>query len=503
RGSDGGSLVCYLLGITNLDPIKHGLLFERFLNKERVSMPDIDSDISADTRQKVIEHCKYVYGDKAVCGIMTCTFLAPKGAIDTAAKYYSMYKYKDTDNHFLSLGREMAELVPEEPNTAFKSTVDKNTGKLSCDEGAVTVKDYLNGVYKNNPDALNILKWAYTIEGIFTGYGAHAAGIVITEKGSDVSDVLPLKYNSKLGMMTTQCTKEDVEANGLLKFDFLGLKTLDIISETLFMIQARTGKGIDVLKLDIADKNVYEKIFQTGNTGAVFQFESDGMKKMLKSFKPSCFADLVLLVAAYRPGPMQFLDDIIAVKNGRKEITYLTPKLEPILKNTYGAIIYQEQVMKICQDLAGYSLGGADLVRRAMSKKKAEKLAHERDAFIHGDKERGISGCVANGIPEKVADKIFDQMMDFASYAFNKSHAAAYAYNSYVTAWLKCYYPAEFYAAALNWASDPDKFKALLKDAKSYGIKVLPPDINASEKEFTVENGKIRFALSKIKGVKD
>lgn len=503
RGSDGGSIVCYLLGITNLDPIQHGLLFERFLNKERVSMPDIDSDISADTRQKVIDHCKYVYGEKAVCGIMTCTFLAPKGAVNTAAKYYSMYKFGDTENHYLRLGREIADLISDEPNTSFDMSVDKNTGKPSCESDAVSLRDYLLTIYKDNKEAVMILSWAFIMEGVFTGYGAHAAGIVITEKGSDVSDVLPLKYNAKIGMMTTQCTKDDVEANGLLKFDFLGLKTLDIITETLFMIQESTGVGIDVLKLDIADEKVYEKIFQTGNTGAVFQFESDGMKKMLKAFRPSCFADLVLLVAAYRPGPMQFLDDIIAVKNGQKEITYLTPELEPILNDTYGAIIYQEQVMKICQDLAGYSLGGADLVRRAMSKKKAEKLAHERDAFIHGDKERGITGCVANGISEAVANKIFDQMMDFASYAFNKSHAAAYAYNSYITAWLKCYYPAEFYAAALNWADDPDKFNALLKDAKNYGMEVLPPDVNASDKDFTVENGKIRFALSKIKGIKD
>lgn len=501
RGSDGGSLVCFLLGITNLDPIQHGLLFERFLNPERVSMPDIDSDISADTRQKVIDHCKLVYGEKAVCGIMTSTFLGSKGAVKTAAKYYGMYLGKD--KAFLSLGNKISDMVPDVPDVTFKSEVDRNTGKLSEKSGSIPLMDYLKMQVQGNADALNILKWAGCLEGTFTSYGAHAAGIVITEKGSDVSDILPLRYNSKLGMMTTQCAKDDVEANGLLKFDFLGLQTLDIITEAVQMIQERTGKAIDVLKLDITDKNIYEHIFQTGDTGAVFQFESEGMRKLLIRFHPEKFSDLVLLNAAYRPGPMQFLDDIIAVKTGKKKASYLTPELKPILKDTYGAIVYQEQVMEICQVLAGYSLGGADLVRRAMAKKKKEKLEHEREAFIYGDEKRGIRGCVNNGISEEAAKTIFGQMMDFASYAFNKSHAAAYAYNSFITAYLKYYYPAEFFAAAMNW-SDNNKhpLSELIKEARKFGVEVLPPDINRSEKDFSVENGKVRFALSKIRGVK-
>lgn len=506
RGSDGGSLVCFLLGITNIDPVKNNLLFERFLNPERVSMPDIDSDISADTRQKVINHCKYVYGDKAVCGIMTTNAQAPKGAIGIASKFYGLRKYQKS---LKSLGNMMSKDVPKNPDVAFSTRVDRTTGKIDeCSKDTVTLMDYLTAKWIDNnsdkkqaADCKNILHWASVMEGVFTSYGAHAAGIVIMRKGADVSDVLPLMWNKKLGMMTTQCSKDDVEANGLLKFDFLGLKTLDIITEALQMIQNRTGEEIDVLKLDIADENIYRDIFQTGNTKAVFQFESDGMRKMLKRFHPTEFSDLVLLNAAYRPGPMQYLDSIVEVKNGRTKVGYLTPELEPILKDTYGAMIYQEQVMQVCQSLAGYTFGGADLVRRAMSKKKKDKLAHEREAFVHGDAERGIKGCVANGIKEETADKIFDQMMKFASYAFNKSHAAAYAYNAYITAYLKEYYPAEFFAAALNWAADQDEINELIKDARACGIEIVAPDVNISGKDFTVADGKIYYALSAVKDV--
>lgn len=506
RGSDGGSLVCFLLGITNIDPVKNGLLFERFLNPERVSMPDIDSDISADTRQKVIDHCKYVYGKKAVCGIMTTNAQAPKGAIGIASKFYGLRTYKKS---LKPLGDLMSKDVPKNPDTAFSTQVDRMTGKIDeCSKDTVTLMEYLtvkwvdaNSDKKQAEDCKNILHWASVMEGVFTSYGSHAAGIVIMKKGADVSDVLPLMWNSKLNMMTTQCSKDDVEANGLLKFDFLGLKTLDIITEALQMIQNRTGKNIDVLKLDTADENVYRDIFQAGNTKAVFQFESDGMRKVLKKFHPTEFSDLVLLNAAYRPGPMQYLDNIIEVKNGRAKVGYLTPELEPILKNTYGAMIYQEQVMQVCQSLAGYTFGGADLVRRAMSKKKKEKLAHEREAFVHGDASRGIKGCVANGINEETANKIFDQMMKFASYAFNKSHAAAYAYNAYITAYLKEYYPAEFFAAALNWAKDQDEINELIKDARACGIEIVAPDVDVSGKDFTVADGKIYYALSAIKGV--
>lgn len=506
RGSDGGSLVCYLLGITNLDPIQHGLIFERFLCRERVSMPDIDSDISADTRQKVIDHCKYVYGEKAVCGIMTTNAQGPKGCIAIGSKFYGL---RSRGQSLRALGDRMSKDVPKKPGTAFSTKVDRTTGKIDeCSTDTMSLMEYLTDKWvKNNSNAAEredckeILHYASVMEGVFTSYGAHAAGIVIVKKGTDVSDVLPLMWNKKLGMMMTQCAKDDVEANGLLKFDFLGLKTLDIITEALQMIQKRTGKAIDVLKLDIADKKIYKDIFQTGRTKAVFQFESDGMRGMLKRFHPESFSDLVLLNAAYRPGPMQYLDDIIEVKNGRKEAEYLTPQLEPILKDTYGAMIYQEQVMQVCQSLAGYSFGEADQVRRAMSKKKKEKLAHEREAFINGDESRGIRGCVANGISADTANEIFDQMMKFASYAFNKSHAAAYAYNAYITAYLKEYYPAEFFAAALNWADKQEKINALIKEARSFGVEVKAPGINASEGDFSVSDGKIYFALSGVRGV--
>ena len=506
RGSDGGSLVCYLLGITNLDPIKYGLIFERFLNPERVSMPDIDSDISADTRQKVIDHVKYVYGDKAVCGIMTTNAQGPKGCLAIGSKFYGLRTYGTS---LRTIGDTMSKDVPSAPGTSFATQIDRNTGKIDeCSDDTISVMEYLKDKYVDADslgkadDCREILHYASVMEGVFTSYGAHAAGIVIMKKGADVSDVLALMYNRQFGMMTTQCSKDDVEANGLLKFDFLGLKTLDIITEALQMIQKRTGKAIDVLKLDTADQKIYKDIFQSGNTKAVFQFESDGMRSMLKRFRPTEFSDLVLLNAAYRPGPIQYLDDIIEVKNGRKEITYLTPELEPILKDTYGAMIYQEQVMQVCQSLAGYSFGGADLVRRAMSKKKKEKLEHERKAFIYGDPDRNIKGCVNNGISESAANKIFDQMMHFASYAFNKSHAAAYAYNAYITAWLKEYYPAEFFAAALNWAADREEVSELIYDARASGIKVLPPDINRSAEDFTADDGEIRFALSAVKGIK-
>lgn len=508
RGSDGGSEVCYLLGITNLDPIKYDLLFERFLNPERVSMPDIDSDISADTRQKVIDHCKYVYGQDSVSGIMSTNAQGPKGAIGIASKFYGLRKYGSS---LRNIGDRMSKDIPNNPpDLTFSTQVDRTTGKVDeCSQDTETMMQFLYDKWVTNStdrkqayDCRVILHWAEVMEGVFTAYGLHAAGVVIVQKGVDVSDVLPLMWSKKLGMMVTQCSKDDVEANGLLKFDFLGLQTLDIITEALQMIQQRTGEAIDVLKLDIADENVYKDIFQTGRTNAVFQFESDGMKNMLKRFHPTEFSDLVLLNAAYRPGPMQYLNDIVEVKNGRKKPEYLTPMLEPILRNTYGAMIYQEQVMQVCQSLAGYSFGGADLVRRAMSKKKKEKLAHEREAFIHGDSERGIKGCVNNGIPEDVANAIFDQMMHFASYAFNKSHAAAYAYNAYITAWLKEYYPAEFFAAALNWAKDQDEIRALLIDASNCGVGIDSPDINVSGRDFCVSGGRIVYALSAIRKIK-
>ena len=485
RGSAGGSLVCYVFGITNIDPLKYGLLFERFLNPERISMPDIDSDLSNTTRGKVIEYVQNKYGANAVCGIMTKTVQAPKGAINIAAKYYGLKTY---GTPLTSLGRQIAKDVTTEVGVSFASIVASN-GKL--DEIGKPLCEYLASKYAGNKDALEVIKWAQIIEGSFTAYGAHAAGIVISDN-NDVGEYLPLRFNSKLAMMQTQCNMAQVEDNGLLKFDFLGLKTLDVVTECLRMIESNYGIIIDPLKIDLEDSKVF-KLMAEGYTNAVFQFESAGMKAMLKRFKPTCFEDLIILVSMFRPGPLQYLDGVIDVKNGKKSMTFLTPMLEEITGKTYGAIVYQEQVMEICQKLAGFTLGHADEVRRYMSKKKKDKLAHEREAFLEG--------CSKNDISKEIADELFNQMMDFASYAFNKSHATTYAYNAYVTAWLKCYYPAEFFASALNW-TDKDGLSGLMAEAKKY-VEVKAPNINYSGKEFEVHKGVIWFGLSAVAGVKD
>ena len=485
RGSAVGSLVCYLLGITNLDPLKYDLLFERFLNPERVSMPDIDSDISAISRQKVIDFIKNKYGEGAVCGIMTTNAQAPKGAVRTAAKFYGLKQYNEA---MTSLGDMIAKDVPK--GASFSSKVDA-AGK-SDKEGLQTLKEYLTNKYSSNKDALEIIRWACLIEGMFTSYSSHAAGIVISDN-SDVSAYIPLRWSSSSGIFTSQCDMTQVEDNGLLKFDCLGLKTLDIITESMFMNEKNHGIVVDLLNIDLEDAAVYKNIFAAGKTNSVFQFESPGMKNLLKRFNPTCFNDLIILVSMFRPGPMQYLDGVIDVKNGMKPIEYMCPQLEPILGKTYGAIVYQEQVMQICQDLAGFTLGHADVVRRYMSKKKADKLAHERDAFV--------SGCNSRGIDKNVANALFDQMMDFAAYAFNKSHAAAYAYNAYITAWLKMYCPTEFFAAALNWTT-PKKLAGLIYEAKACGVKVLAPDINTSGREYGAFNGCVQFGLSSVKGIK-
>lgn len=488
RGSAAGSLVCYVLGITSLDPLKYDLLFERFLNPERVSMPDIDSDLANRIRPKVIEYVRHKYGQDAVCGIMTTNAQAPRGAIRIAAKYYALSK--KMDGEFLSLGDEMAKKIPNEPGISFDSDVN-----------GMTVETMLTNEYSQNADALNIIKWAKLIEGCFTAYGAHAAGVVISD-GAPVSNYVPLRWNNKLQEMTTQVDMNRVESKGLIKMDFLGLRTLDILTDTIRMVMNKTGKVIDPLTdITIDDADVYREIFAKARTNSVFQFESDGMKNMLKRFKPDSFEDLIILVSMFRPGPLQYLDGVIDVKNGKKEMSFLCPELEPILGKTYGAIVYQEQVMEIFQKLAGYTLGGADQVRRFMSKKKMDKLVHEKEAFIHGDASRNINGCVANGISEKVANELFEQMTDFAKYAFNKSHAAAYAFNSYITAWFKHYYPSEFLAAALKWAKQ-DKIEGLMKEAASFGITVLVPDVNRSMSDFTVtDDDNIRFGLSAVKAV--
>ena len=506
RGSGVGSLVCYLLGITHLDPLPLGLLFERFLNPGRKSMPDIDSDLANRVREKTIEYIKAKYGEKAVCGIMTTNALAPKGALDAAARYYGIYKTGSTDTtnagrqEITNAAKELKKLVPDGPNVFFDTMVNK-AGEVTEDANSTTtLYEYMKRQMAGNKDALEVLEWGKILEGTFTAYGAHAAGIGISDN-EDISEYIPLRMNTKFGMMTSQCDMVQFEEAGLLKFDLLGLKTLDVITDCIKAIFKNHGVTIDPLKLDLSDEGVYH-LLSEGRTKAVFQFESTGMTEMLKAFRPTTIEDLIILLSMFRPGPLQFLPDVIAVKNGKKLMTFLHEALRPILAPTYGAIVYQEQVMMMCQLLAGYSFPDADNVRRFMSKKKVEKLAHEREAFVNGDPERNIKGCVANGIPTEIANTLFDQMMDFAKYAFNKSHAAAYAHTSYTTAWLKLHYPEEFFAAALRWTT-PKKLPALVRDAIKSGVKILPPDVNMSAKHYTASAEGVRFGLSSVAGVKN
>lgn len=486
RGSAAGSLVCYLLGITNIDPIKYDLLFERFLNPERVSMPDIDSDVASRLRPTVINYIKWKYGERAVCSIATETTYGAKGAIQMAGRERASQLYgkknKDERKKYTEKYIKMSDTVPEGPNVKLKD-----------------VENDIRAAFGNDKEAMLILDRAKLIEGKLCGTGVHAGGIVISDN-DNINDYVPLAWNLNKEVWVAQCDMVRLEEKHLLKMDLLGLNNLDIISDCVQMIEKYHGEVIDLDHLTF-EKEVFEQIYAKGFTNSIFQFESPGMKSMLVNFRPDSFEDLILLVAAYRPGPMQFLDEIIQVKNG-KQVEYLFPELEEILSPTYGAIIYQESVMQIFQKLAEYSLGGADIVRRAMSKKKMYVLEKEREVFLHGDPERGIRGCEATGIDIKKADKLFDQMMDFAKYAFNRSHAAAYALVSYMTAWLKYHYPAEYLCAMLNNV-DQDSYEPILSDCKELGIKILPPDINSSYYDFVLEDKNIRYGLRGIKGIGD
>ena len=490
RGSAAGSLVCYLIGITNIDPIKYGLLFERFLNPERYSMPDIDVDFSLTVREKVVEYVTAIHGEKAVCHILTKSYQQTKGAVRDAARYYGA-KETGNDKAFLGLGNAIRKKVPEVLGISFDSEMPRSTG---------TVYEYLCNTYKDSPDALEILKIAKAIEGSFFGYGVHAAGVVISDN-DDLTEYMPLRFNNKLGCYTTCCTKEQVEDFGFLKMDFLNLRNLNIITDALNLIKKHHGVSYDAMNLPVEDE-VIREVFARGRTIGIFQFESAGMRKYLKQMHPERIEDLFIMNAMYRPGPLQFIDMVCEIKNGRRQEEYLCEELKPILSPTYSAIVYQEEVMQICMSLAGYSMGKADMVRKYMSKKKADKLAEERQSFVYGDPARDIKGCVPNGISEEAANKIFDQMMDFASYAFNKSHAAAYSMVAYATGWLKYHYSAEYFCALLNWTSKTEDYFAIIKDAREFGVEVLPPDINRSGMNFSVSNGKILFGLGSVKGVK-
>ena len=477
RGSAAGSIVSYCLGITNLDPMKYQLLFERFLNPNRVTMPDIDVDFCFERRQEVIDYVVRKYGKERVVQIVTFGTMAARGVIRDVGRVLDLpYAQMDT----------VAKMIPANPaqNITIRAALDMNPE--------------FKRVYEQDPTIKNVVDMAMRLEGLPRHTSMHAAGVVISPKAVD--EYVPLSRGTD-DAITTQFTMTTLEELGLLKMDFLGLRTLTVIQNAVRMIGEKQGKDIDIDRIDYNDRKVFDLI-SSGRTEGVFQIESAGMKSFMKELKPSSLEDIIAGISLYRPGPMDFIPKYIQGKNNQAAITYDCPQLEDILKPTYGCIVYQEQVMQIVMKLAGYDLGRSDLVRRAMSKKKADVMAKERQYFVYGNAELGVPGCVANGIDEKTANKIFDDMTDFAKYAFNKSHAAAYAIVAYQTAWLKCYYPVEFMAALLTSVIDnPRKVTEYIYECRKMGIRILPPDINEGESGFSVSGGDIRYALSAIKSL--
>ncbi len=487
RGSAGGSIVAYASNITQIDPIEHGLYFSRFLSPNRVSMPDIDIDIETKARPYCVDYMKHKYGDDCVAGIMTLTTNAGRSAFNTAGKALSLKKGRKSTSYDFLCG-EIADKA-EELSQADHIELDKDYN------GKGTLEHELLSIFKDHEDADFIIHGARLIQGSISAKSQHAAGIIITD-GTKLCDLIPLVWNESSQMMTVQCDMIQAEKHGLLKIDFLGLNTLTIITKAERAIEKKYGKKIELSKIPF-EKEVMEKVFQKGETNTVFQMESPGMKNLNKRFKPENLSDISQENAMFRPGPMQFLKDVIDVRNGKKP-TYLCPQLEEILSETYGAIAYQEQIMRITRDLAGFSEARADDCRRAMSKKKQSVLEGMRNAFIYGDEE--AVGCVANGIEEKIAKKIFEQMMEFAKYAFNKSHSVAYGLLAYQTAWLKWHYPLEWMCSFLNRV-DPDKWAPYFKELSEREIRILRPDINKSGLEFESEGDSIRFGLSMIKNI--
>ncbi len=475
RGSAAGSLVAYTLGITKLDPIKYNLLFERFLNPERVSMPDIDVDFCFERRQEVIDYVVRKYGKDRVVQIVTFGTLAARGVIRDVGRVMDLpYNLCDT----------IAKMVPMELNI----TIDK----------ALTMSQELRTMYEADEQIHTLIDMAKRLEGLPRHTSMHAAGVVISQKSVD--EYVPLSRASD-GSITTQFTMTTLEELGLLKMDFLGLRTLTVIQNAVKLAEKSAGISLDMDQIDYDDKAVLSSL-GTGKTDGVFQLESAGMKSFMKELKPQSLEDVIAGISLYRPGPMDFIPQYIRGKNNPDTITYDCPQLQPILEPTYGCIVYQEQVMQIVRDLGGYTLGRSDLVRRAMSKKKAAVMAKERQNFVYGNEEEHVPGCIANGISEQTANKIYDEMTDFAKYAFNKSHAAAYAVVSYQTAWLKYYYPVEFMAALMTSVIDnPGKVAEYIMTCRQMGIGILPPDINQGEGVFSVTGRQIRYGLSAIKSV--
>lgn len=477
RGSAAGSIVSYCLHITNIDPIRYSLLFERFLNPERVSMPDIDIDFCYERRQEVIDYVSEKYGHDKVVQIVTFGTMAAKGVIRDVGRALDLsYNYVDG----------IAKMIPNEGNSPVTIT------------RALEMNPEFRKLYKEDEQVHYLIDMCLKLEGLPRHTSMHAAGVVICQKPAD--EFVPLSRGSD-GAITTQFTMTTIEELGLLKMDFLGLRTLTVIKDAVDNVEKTTGIHIDVDHLDYDDKKVLASL-GTGRTDGVFQLESQGMKNFMKELKPQTLEDVIAGISLYRPGPMDFIPAYIRGKNNHAAVRYACPQLEPILAPTYGCIVYQEQVMQIVRDLGGYTLGRSDLVRRAMSKKKAYVMEQERQNFVHGNPEEGVPGCAACGISEEVADQIYGTMMDFAKYAFNKSHAACYAVVAYQTAYLKYYYPVEFMAALLTSVIDnASKVSEYIMVCKSMGIQILPPDINEGECGFSVSNGAIRYALNAIKSV--
>ena len=475
RGSAAGSIVSYCLGITSIDPIKYQLLFERFLNPERVSMPDIDVDFCFERRQEVIDYVVRKYGEDRVVQIVTFGTLAAKGVIRDVGRVMDLpYGYVDS----------IAKMIPGELNI----TLDR----------ALTMNPELKKLYQEDEQVRELIDMSRRLEGLPRHTSMHAAGVVIGQKAID--EFVPLSLGSD-GSVTTQFTMTTLEELGLLKMDFLGLRTLTVIQDAEKLASKSTGREINVDAIDYDDKAVLNSI-GTGKTDGVFQLESAGMKSFMKELKPQSLEDIIAGISLYRPGPMDFIPKYIKGKNHPELITYDCPQLEHILAPTYGCIVYQEQVMQIVRDLAGYTLGRSDLLRRAMSKKKGDVMQKERQNFVYGNPEENVPGCIANGIDEKTANQIYDEMIDFAKYAFNKSHAAAYAVVAYQTAWLKYYYPVEFMAALMTSVIDNSgKVSEYIYTCRQMGIEILPPDINKGVGNFSVDNGRIRYGLAAIKSI--
>ena len=475
RGSAAGSLVSYCLEITDLDTIKYSLLFERFLNPNRVTMPDIDVDFCYERRQEVIDYVVEKYGKDRVVQIVTFGTMAARGVIRDVGRVLDL-PYAQVDS--------VAKMIPAELNMTIDLALKKNPE--------------LKRTYEQDAVIHELIDMSKRLEGLPRHTSTHAAGVVISPKAVD--EYVPLSRGVD-DCVTTQFTMTTLEELGLLKMDFLGLRTLTVIQNAVKLINRRRETPLDIYDIDSADPKVYEMI-AAAKTEGVFQLESGGMKGFMKELKPSSLEDIIAGISLYRPGPMDFIPRYIKGKQNQSSIVYDCPELEEILAPTYGCIVYQEQVMQIVMKLAGYDLGRSDLVRRAMSKKKADVMAKEREYFVYGNEALNVPGCIARGIDEKIANKIFDEMTDFAKYAFNKSHAAAYTIVSYQTAWLKYYYPVEFMAALMTSVIDnPTKVAEYIMECRKMNIKLLPPDINEGERDFSVSDGNIRYALSAIKSV--